>query len=286
MRLLIASLLLAVATFFSVPAEAQLQFQLANAASTGTTLNHLAIATGAPSTAVIATTGTTAGVLGVVSGWTIPAGGSSATGTTGNAVITFSGQAICAFDGTNVAGNWAIVSTTVAGDCHDSGTASTAAPPAGSVGISFTSNTGTGNYIVRFGTGSPTQAGLSLSGNNAFTGNNSFSGTSTWTGSLFEPIRVVTAAGSVTVSSTTDYMIVMNKTSGAATVVNYTCSTGFSFLVKDGKGDDATNNITLTPSAGTIDGASTFVMKTSVAATPPYETRAVTCDSSGNSWVN
>ena len=34
------------------------------------------------------------------------------------------------------------------------------------------------------------------------------------------------------------------------------------------------------------DGAATFVMSASVSGTPPYETRAVTCDSSGNSWVN
>jgi hypothetical protein len=96
----------------------------------------------------------------------------------------------------------------------------------------------------------------------------------------------VIASGAVTVSATTDYMIVVKKTTPAATVVNYTCAPGFTFLVKDGAGNDAADNITLTPSAGTLDGAATFVMNASVSGTPPYETRSVTCDSAGNSWLN
>jgi hypothetical protein len=33
-------------------------------------------------------------------------------------------------------------------------------------------------------------------------------------------------------------------------------------IIKDGKGDAATNNITVTPAAGTIDGSSTAVINT------------------------
>ena len=150
----------------------------------------------------------------------------------------------------------------------------------------FDQGSSANTYLCTFQPITQVSAGASLSANNAFTGNNSFSGTTTWTGSLFEPIRVVIASGAVTVSATTDYMIVVKKTTPAATVVNYTCAPGFTFLVKDGAGNDAADNITLTPSAGTLDGAATFVMSASVSGTPPYETRAVTCDSAGNSWAN
>jgi hypothetical protein len=122
--------------------------------------------------------------------------------------------------------------------------------------------------------------------NTTFSGNNVYSGTSTWSGSLFVPIRVVTAAGPVTVSSATDYLIVIDKTVPEPTTVDYTCAPGFTLLVKDGAGNDATDAITLTPSSGTIDGAASFVMNASTAGVPPYDARAVTCDANGNSWVN
>lgn len=73
--------------------------------------------------------------------------------------------------------------------------------------------------------------------------------------------RVVTAAGAVAMA-TTDYLVIVNKTSGAATVVNEVASptTGTIHCVKDGKGDAATNNITFTPNSGNVDGAGTYVM--------------------------
>jgi len=96
-------------------------------------------------------------------------------------------------------------------------------------------------------------------------GNNTFSGVTTWTGALRIPGRVVTAAGAVTVSATTDYFICINKTVGAATAVNLPASpaTWSTYLIKDCKGDASSNNITLTPAAGTIDGAATYVMNIS-----------------------
>lgn len=125
-----------------------------------------------------------------------------------------------------------------------------------------------------------------LPANTMFSGNNVYSGTSTWSGSLYVPIRVVTTAGPVSISAATDYMIVIDETNPAPTAINYACTPGFTFLVKDGAGKDATNAITLRPSSGTIDGAASFTMNASTAGTPPYEARAVTCDASGNSWVN
>jgi hypothetical protein len=87
--------------------------EIANAGTTGTTLNKLAKATGAPSTAVIAGTGDTTGtVIGIVVG---------GAGTTGNAQIAVGGQASCIFDNATVAGDFVQVSTTAAGSCHDFG---------------------------------------------------------------------------------------------------------------------------------------------------------------------
>lgn len=125
-----------------------------------------------------------------------------------------------------------------------------------------------------------------LPANTTFSGNNVYSGTSTWSGSLYVPIRVVTAAGPVSISAATDYMIVIDETSSAPTAINYACTPGFTFLIKDGDGKDATNAITLRPTSGTIDGAASFIMNASTTGAPPYEARAVTCDASGNSWVN
>ncbi|MGH7115775.1 MAG: hypothetical protein ACREE9_14960, partial [Stellaceae bacterium] len=107
-----------------------------------------------------------------------------------------------------------------------------------------------------------------------------------WEGSLSVPIRVVTAAVPVTVSPATDYLIVIDKTAPAPTTVSFTCTPGFTLLVKDGAGNDAAYAITLTPSSGTIDGAASFVMNASTVGVPPYEARGVTCDANGNSLVN
>lgn len=75
-------------------------------------------------------------------------------------------------------------------------------------------------------------------------------------------VRVVTAAGSVTVA-TNDYVVEVNKTAGAATTVNLPAGvTGTTYRIKDGKGDAGTNNITVTPAAGNIDGAATKVINT------------------------
>lgn len=86
-------------------------------------------------------------------------------------------------------------------------------------------------------------------------------------GGLVVPPRVVTAAGAVTVT-TADYIVVVNKTVGAATTVNLPGSpvAGQTFIIKDGKGDAATNNITITPAAGNIDGSATYVVNTNYAS--------------------
>lgn len=78
----------------------------------------------------------------------------------------------------------------------------------------------------------------------------------------FRKLRIVTAAGAITVT-TADYLVIVNKTAGAASAVALPAGvSGQVFVVKDGKGDAAANNITITPAAGTIDGAATNVIST------------------------
>lgn len=78
----------------------------------------------------------------------------------------------------------------------------------------------------------------------------------------FALLRVVTAAGAITVTDV-DYAVLINKTVGAASAVALPAGVlGQKFLIKDAKGDANTNNITITPAAGTIDGAGTLVMAT------------------------
>lgn len=85
---------------------------IANAGTTGTTLNKLAKLTGAPSTAVITATTDTGGAVGAVI---------SGDGTTGSAIIQMSGLIPCTFDNSTTAGHYVQLSPTVAGDCHDAG---------------------------------------------------------------------------------------------------------------------------------------------------------------------
>ena len=109
--------------------------------------------------------------------------------------------------------------------------------------------------------GTPVFSGLAASSFTVTPTNGTVSNTlANWTG-----FRVVTAAGAVT-AATTDHMVEVNKTVGAATTVNMpACNSnaGLQLIIIDGKGDANVNNITLTPSAGTINRQTTFVMNIS-----------------------
>jgi hypothetical protein len=132
---------------------------------------------------------------------------------------------------------------------------------------SMTLSTGSSNILIGTSSAVDTASASTssyLSINGLITGNmTSGSEQISLNGSVVNKTRTVTASGAVTVS-VNDYAIFINKTSGAATIVNLPASpaTGMTLIIKDLKGDAATNNITLTPASGTIDGGSTYVMNT------------------------
>lgn len=157
----------------------------------------------------------------------------------------------------------------VSGDCTLANTgAFTCLKTNGSVfGTAALSNTGTSGATVPVN-----------NANNTSSGNNTHSGAETFNGTIRVATRVITAAGAVTVSGTADYFICVNKSAGAATAVNLpaTPATGLTYLIKDCKGDAATNNITVTPNAGNIDGSGTYVISNN------YGSVAVTYN--GTAW--
>lgn len=60
----------------------------------------------------------------------------------------------------------------------------------------------------------------------------------------------------------TDHVVISQLGTPGAVAVNLpaTPATGLEFVIKDGTGDAAANNITITPAAGNIDGAGTLVL--------------------------
>lgn len=118
-----------------------IQVNVANAASTGTTLFKLAKLTGAPSMAVITATTDTSGAIGVV----IAAAGVAGRATIQTSGITPTGSG-CIFDGSTTAGDYVQISSMIAGDCTDAGAT---LPTSGQVlGRVLTTNTGGGRYQV------------------------------------------------------------------------------------------------------------------------------------------
>lgn len=119
-------LFLILVTLFAValPLRAQIEIPpaLKNASSTGTSVGHLVKLTGAPSTAIIAATADTNGIIGICD---------SNCGTSNFPNIATAGVAICAFDAATTAGDYVQISTITAGDCHDTG--SSTPPTSGQV---------------------------------------------------------------------------------------------------------------------------------------------------------
>jgi hypothetical protein len=96
------------------------------------------------------------------------------------------------------------------------------------------------------------------------------SGANSWSGvQTFTSLKVTTRVSTGTVgspdaiSATTDYFICNTYSStGAAGELLPAGATGLTFLIKDCGGQAATHNLTISTTAGNIDGASTYVIST------------------------
>jgi hypothetical protein len=88
-----------------------------------------------------------------------------------------------------------------------------------------------------------------------------------WTAALRLTPTIKTSSGAYVVLST-DCLIIINKTVGAATAVTLPASpaSGRVLIVKDGKGDANSNNITLDGNGKNIDGASPLTINTAYGA--------------------
>lgn len=82
-----------------------------------------------------------------------------------------------------------------------------------------------------------------------------------WTGWLRFTPSIKTDSGNYVVLST-DTVVIVNKTVGGATQVTLEAApaTGRVIIVKDGKGDANSNNITISGNGKNIDGAATLVI--------------------------
>jgi hypothetical protein len=118
--------------------SAQTTITVTNAATTGTTVNTLTKLTGTPSAAVISSAGDTGGAVGITT---------TGAGTSGSATISYMGSTSCVFDGATVAGDYVQISSTTAGDCHDTGSLSY--PASGQVvGRVLSTNSAGGTYTL------------------------------------------------------------------------------------------------------------------------------------------
>ena len=126
-------------TSFNSVLNGRNDFEIPNDGSTGTVLSELAVFnTNSPSQAVLASTSSSNGVIGVVQG---------GAGKSGNAVITWRGYASCIFDNATTAGDAVVASTSTAGYCHDTG--SGAQPSAQLIGYVDLTNASAGLTYIR-----------------------------------------------------------------------------------------------------------------------------------------
>ncbi len=109
--------------------------QFTNDAVTGTLTSRLVSYTSAQ-TMIKTSAGASAGAMGVCQ---------SGCGIGGQNVVQFNGVGTCVFDGAHVPGNYAIISSSVAGDCTDSGIAPPSRPPPGTQIIGLILNAG--NFV-------------------------------------------------------------------------------------------------------------------------------------------
>lgn len=218
--------------------------EIANAGTTGTTLNKLAKLTGAPAAAVLAATTDTGGAIGLVV---------AGAGTAGNALIATQGQAACAFDGATTAGDYVQISVTIAGDCHDVGASY---PASGQIiGRVLSTNAAGGTYAVAINAeikGGSGGAGGGFTSATITAGSGiSTSGTCNSTASINctvtadTPSQLSTASGSAPSYSARAWV----NFSVGGTTLTVNASGNVSSVVRNGVGDYTINFTTAMPDA-------------------------------------
>lgn len=216
---------------------------LANASSTGTTVNKLAKVNSDGTAVITATNDTTAALGPVVSG----------AGTTGSAVIQLIGSASCVFDGATTAGDFVGISSGTAGDCTDVG--STFPSLVSVLGYVTSTNGGAGTYTVIFNTPDIMNS-TNLKGGNPGKGNTqdlTYSGKLNYTGS--------TAISASATPAPHDRYIAC--TSGSSSDQTYTlpAATGTGRIITVKKIDSGTKAC-IVAGAGSdkLDGAASFTL--------------------------
>lgn len=216
---------------------------LANASSTGTTVNKLAKVNTDGTAVIVATTDTTGAIGPVISG----------AGTTGTAVIQVIGQANCVFDGATTAGDFVGISSGTAGDCTDVG--STFPSLTSVVGIVTSTNGGAGTYSVIFDTPDIMNT-TNLKGGNPGKGNTQ---DFTYSGKLN-----VTGSTAISASATpAAHDRIIYCTSGSSSDATYTLpsATGTGRVVDVWKIDSGTKACILGRSgSNTLNGATTLTL--------------------------
>jgi hypothetical protein len=112
----------------------------------------------APSTAVIAATTDTSGIVGIT------ISGTTGTNTTGNAIIAIDGLVSCVFDGAMTGGDYVQISSSTAGNCHDTGSGTYPTSGWQVIGRVTSTNASTGTFTLKMGGGSPADGSGGLSG--------------------------------------------------------------------------------------------------------------------------
>jgi len=147
----------------------------------------------------------------------------------------------------------------------------------GTTGTDVNISSVTSVHTFNFPDASASARGLVTTGTQTIAGAKTLSGRLTTGSGRNIKTRVHIASGDVTIT-TADDVVIVNKTVAAASTVNLPGSptAGDVYCIKDGKGDGAANPLTITPAAGTIDGAGSF------ATTANYE--AVWVIFNGTEW--
>lgn len=78
-------------------------------------------------------------------------------------------------------------------------------------------------------------------------------------GGVRHTVRSISGATTLD-TTTTDYIVLANSSSAAFTVTLPAATSGRKIIIKDSGGSAQTNNITVSPASGTIDGAASFVI--------------------------